>query len=88
MKTKKILLALLLIISCAFYNCTYSNIETLGSQYKLGSGKSAGGDVKSTRKFIVGKGTKFLIIFKNDTTSDNWVDYIFEWYENGINRSC
>lgn len=53
------------------------------SQYKLGSGKQAGGSASSTRKFVVGKGTKLLIVFKNNTPSDNWIDYLFEWYENG-----
>lgn len=61
------------------------DIVSLGTSIpsKSGSGKKAGGTSDSGRKFVTNHEHTFLVVVQNDTTADNWVDYLFEWYENG-----
>ncbi|MDA3802827.1 MAG: hypothetical protein PF488_02935 [Patescibacteria group bacterium] len=44
-------------------------------------GKQAGGTVRANNEVVLKRNTKYLIRITNDTTSDNWVNYLADWYE-------
>lgn len=47
---------------------------------KVGSGKRIGGEF-GTEKVELMSNAKYLFEISNNTTSDNWVDWSFNWYE-------
>lgn len=49
--------------------------------YKAGSGKSVGGDARASAELVLKQNTKYLIRVVNDTVSNNWCDYLADWYE-------
>lgn len=63
---------------------TGPTVTATGTQiaaYKAGSGKGAGGTVRASGEAIFKQNTKYLFRVTNDTTSNNWFDYIIDWYE-------
>jgi hypothetical protein len=51
------------------------------SAYKTGAGKLAGGEARATQEIVLKQNSKYLIRVTNDTTSNNWFDYLADWYE-------
>lgn len=49
--------------------------------YKAGSGKSAGGGARSESEIVLKQNTDYLVRITNDTVTNNWCDYLADWYE-------
>lgn len=68
---------------------TGPTVTTTGTQisaYKTGSGKLTGGESRASAELILKQNTKYLIRVTNDTVSNNWVDYLADWYEHTDNN--
>lgn len=65
----------------AFHSPTITDIGTPIARYKGGSGKQVEGRVRSSSEQILTQNAKFLARIINDTTSNNWVDWLLDWYE-------
>jgi len=46
-----------------------------------GSGKTTGADVRSSNEFILKASTNYLFTITNDTTSNNFITWWLDWYE-------
>lgn len=64
-----------------YHTPTITNLGTQIARYKGGSGKQIGGSVRANNEQILTQNTKFLARIHNDTTSNNWVDFLLDWYE-------
>jgi len=60
---------------------TVTGTGTSVATYKLGSGKQTGGEARANGEMVLKQNTKYIIRITNDTTSNNWFDYIADWYE-------
>lgn len=60
---------------------TVTSVGTTIARYKAGSGKSTGVESNSRSELMLKKNTKYLVAVQNDTVSNNWCDYLADWYE-------
>lgn len=60
---------------------TVTSVGTLLSAYKAGSGKAVGGEARGSAELVLKQNSQYLIRVTNDTTSNNWFDYLADWYE-------
>lgn len=64
-----------------YHTPTITNVGTPFALYKSGSGKLSGGTSRANNEAIFEQNTKYLLRITNATTSNNWVDWIIDWYE-------
>lgn len=60
---------------------TVTGVGTQVAAYKAGSGRGAGGTVRANQELVIKQNTKYLIRITNDVTTNNWCDYLADWYE-------
>ena len=65
----------------AYHTPTITDLGIQIARYKGGSGKSVGGAVRANNESLLTQNTKFLARIHNDTTSNNWIDWLLDWYE-------
>lgn len=64
-----------------YHTPTVTNVGTLIGRGIFGSGKQAGGSIRDSNEFVLKPNKKYLLRVTNNTVSDNWYDWFFDWYE-------
>jgi len=65
-----------------YHTPTITGIGTLLTEKNMGAGKAQGGSLsRGDKELILKQNTKYLVRITNNTTSNNWFNYDFEWYE-------
>jgi len=64
-----------------YHTPTITDVGTEIEAYKVGSGKGVGGEVRGNAELVLKQNTNYIIRLTNDTVTNNWVDYLADWYE-------
>lgn len=64
-----------------YHTPTQTAFGTMIEMSHQGSGKKAGGDVRSINEWVLAQDTAYLLVVKNQTANDNVVSIHINWYE-------
>ncbi len=64
-----------------YHTPTVTSVGTILERGKMGSAKRAGGEIRGSNEIMKKQGANYLFRITNDTTSNNWINYDFDWYE-------
>ncbi len=65
----------------AYHTPTVTGVGTRIAGSITGSRRRVGGDIRSEGELILDQANTYLLRITNNTTSSNWMDYHFVWYE-------
>lgn len=67
-----------------YHTPTITSVGTQIYAAKGGSAQKVGGTIRANDEVVLKANTQYLFRITNDTALNNWIDYLFDWYEHAL----